>query len=231
VLKFYYHPSPNPAKIALFLEETGLPYEMIAVDTRRGDQHRPAFLAINPNGKAPALVDGDATVFDSTAILLYLAEKSGQLLPANTPELRAELYSWLMFVASGVGPFVGQAVHFAVFAPEKLPYAIERYAYEARRHFDILEARLEGREYLVGDTYTIADISAWGWVRLMPFALGDSAWTNRPNLRAWFDRINARPAAQRAEALKERHNFAPQMDDEARRHLFRHIATEAAVAA
>ena len=123
MLKFYFNGSPNPTKVALFLEEAALPYEAIPVDTRKGDQFKPAFAAVNPNGKVPAIVDGDTTVFDSNAILLYLAEKTGKFLPANTPANRAELLSWLMFVATGVGPFSGQAVHFKHFAPEKIDYA------------------------------------------------------------------------------------------------------------
>src|SRR5258706_15800761 len=107
MIKFYYHPSPNPAKVALFLEESGLPYELVAVDTRKGEQHAAAFTALNPNAKTPALVDGDATVFDSNAILLYLAEKTGKFLPANTPAQRAQMYSWLMFVPTGIGPYSG----------------------------------------------------------------------------------------------------------------------------
>src|SRR5580704_16169730 len=116
MLKFYYNGGPNPMKVALFLEEAGLPYEPVPLDTRKGEQHKPAYLAINPNAKAPSIVDGDVTVFDSNAILLYLAEKTGKFLPANanTPAARGPLYSWLMFVASGVGPYSGQAVHFKV---------------------------------------------------------------------------------------------------------------------
>ena len=110
MIQFYYHPSPNPAKVALYLEETGLPYTLVPVDTRLGEQHLPAFLAVNPNAKTPALVDGDATVFDSNAILLYLAEKSGQFLPVNTAQARGEMLSWLMFVASGIGPYSGQEI-------------------------------------------------------------------------------------------------------------------------
>jgi len=117
-IKLYYHPSPNPAKVALFLEEVGLPYEVVVVDTRKGEQHLPAFLAINPNAKTPALVDGEATVFDSTAILLYLAEKTGRFLPLDTPAARAEMLSWLMLVATGIGPYSGQCVHFKYFSPE-----------------------------------------------------------------------------------------------------------------
>src|SRR5215510_3923117 len=112
MIKFYYHPSPNPAKVALFLEEAAVPYEMVPVDTRKGDQFQASYLAINPNAKTPALVDGDTTVFDSNAILLYLAEKTGKFLPQGSPAERGELLSWLMFIATGVGPYSGQAVHF-----------------------------------------------------------------------------------------------------------------------
>ena len=121
MLKFYYSGAPNPMKVALFLEEAGLPYEAIPVDTRKGDQHTPDYLAVNPNAKVPAIVDGDAVVFDSTAILLYLGEKTGKFMPQNTPKLRGELLSWMMFVGTGVGPFTGQSVHFRNYAPEKIP--------------------------------------------------------------------------------------------------------------
>jgi hypothetical protein len=133
MLKFYYSGAPNPTKVALFLEEAGLPYEAIPVDTRKGDQHKADYLAINPNAKVPAIVDGDVTVFDSSAILVYLAEKTGKFLPAKTDKARGELLSWMFFVSSGVGPYSGQSVHFRAYAPEKLPYAINRYAYEAQR--------------------------------------------------------------------------------------------------
>ena len=149
MIKFYFNGSPNPTKVALFLEESGLPYEPMPVDTRRGQQFEPAFLAINPNAKVPAIVDDGVTVFDSNAILLYLAEKTGQF--TGKPAQRGELLSWLMFVATGVGPFSGQAVHFRHFAPEKVPYAQTRYAYEAERHFAILDARLAKQAYMVGD--------------------------------------------------------------------------------
>lgn len=228
MLKFYYHPSPNPAKVALFLEETGLPYELIPVDTRKGEQFTPEFLAINPNAKTPALVDGDAKVFDSNAILLYLAEKTGQFLPEKKPELQGQLYSWLMFVATGIGPYSGQAVHFNHFAPEKLPYAINRYMHEANRHFGILNDRLAERRYMVGDGYTIVDMAVWGWARVVPFVLGEDAWTRLPHLKRHFDEISARPAAVRANALKERHAFKTEMDQEARSFLFKHVTLQAA---
>jgi len=228
MLKFYYHPSPNPAKVALFLEEAGLPYELIPVDTRKGEQFKPEFLAINPNAKTPALVDGDAKVFDSNAILLYLAEKTGQFLPEKKPELQGQLYSWLMFVATGIGPYSGQAVHFNHFAPEKLPYAINRYMHEANRHFGILNDRLAERRYMVGDSYTIVDMAVWGWARVVPFVLGEDAWARLPHLKRHFDEISARPAAVRANALKERHAFKTEMDQEARSFLFKHVTLQAA---
>src|SRR3954454_16941050 len=152
-------------KVALCLEEMGLEYEPVPVDTRKGEQHKSDYLAINPNAKVPSIVDGDATVFDSNAILLYLAEKTGKFLPAKGDKARGELLSWLFFVSSGVGPFAGQSVHFRNFAPEKLPYAVNRYAYEAQRHFGILDARLAKQKYMLGDTYTIVDMNVWGWAR------------------------------------------------------------------
>jgi GST-like protein len=228
MLKFYYSGAPNPTKVALFLEETGLPYEPIAVDTRKGDQHKPDFLAINPNAKVPAIVDGDAVVFDSNAILLYLAEKTGKFLPENTPKARGELLSWLMFVASGVGPYSGQSVHFRNYAPEKLPYVINRYAYEALRHFRILDERLGKGRYMLGDAYTIIDMDVWGWARLMPNILGEGAWDKFKNLKRLVDEISARPAAQRAVALKDKHKFKTEMDDEARNAMFRHMTQQVA---
>lgn len=223
MIKFYFHPSPNPAKVALFLEEAGLPYELVPVDTRKGEQFDPAFLAINPNAKTPAITDGDVTVFDSNAILLYLAERTGQFLPDDTPVMRGELLSWLMFVATGIGPYSGQAVHFRHFAPEPKDYAVNRYLFEAQRHYGILDARLAGRPYMLGDEYTIVDMAVWGWARVVPFVLGDDAWAGLPNLKRLFDEISARPAAERANALRERHAFKTEMDADARRNMFRHI--------
>jgi GSH-dependent disulfide-bond oxidoreductase len=220
MIKFYYHPSPNPAKVALFLEEAGLPYELVPVDTRKGEQFKPEFLAINPNAKTPTIVDGPATVFDSNAILLYLAEKTGKFLPKDSPAVRGEMLSWLMFVATGIGPYSGQAVHFKHHAPEKLPYAVNRYLREAERHWGIIDARLAKHRYMLGDTYTIVDMAVWGWARAVPFILGDDAWEKLPNLKRLFDEISARPAAQRANALKDKHAFKTEMDEEARRNMF-----------
>ena len=228
MIKFYYHPSPNPAKVALFLEEAGLPYELVPVDTRKGEQHQPAFLTINPNAKTPAIIDGDATVFDSNAILLYLAEKTGKFLPPNTPKVRGEFFSWLMFVASGIGPYSGQAVHFKHFAHEPKDYAVNRYVFEAKRHWGILDAHLAGRKYMVGDSYTIVDMAVWGWARAIPFILGEEAWATMPNLKRLFDEISARPAAERANALKDKHTFKTEMDEDAKRHMFPQNASLAA---
>lgn len=224
MLKFYYSGAPNPVKVALFLEEAGISYEAIPVDTRKGEQHNPDYLAINPNAKVPAIVDGDVTVFDSNAILLYLADKTGKFLPAKSDKLRGELLSWLMFVASGVGPYSGQSVHFRNYAPQGLDYAVNRYAYEAQRHYGILDARLARQEYIVGDTYTIVDMAAWGWARMLPVVLGENAWSKFPHLKRLVDEISARPAAKIANALKDRHAFKAEMDDEARKAMFRHLA-------
>lgn len=220
MIKFYYNLAPNPTKVALFLEELGLPYEPIPVDTRKGEQHAPAYRAINPNGKVPAIIDGDATVFDSNAILLYLAEKTGKFLPEKTQAARGRLYSWLMFVGTGVGPYSGQAVHFKHHAPEQLPYAVNRYLFEAKRHYGILDAQLAKHRYMLGDAYTIVDMDVWGWARMVPFVLGDDAWTKFPHVKRLVDEISARPAAARALALKDKHAFKTEMDDDARRYLF-----------
>jgi GST-like protein len=225
MLRFYYSLAPNPMKVALFLEEAGLPYEPIPVETRKGEQHAPAFRAINPNGKVPVIVDGDVTVFDSSAILLYLGEKTGRFMPAATPEARGPMLSWMFFIASGLGPFSGQAVHFEKYAPEKVPYAQKRYLFEARRHLAIVEERLASRRYMLGDDYSIVDMNLWGWARLVPFVLNDEqAWSAFPNVKRLVDEITARPAAQRALAIKERHAFKTELDDEARRAMFQHLA-------
>jgi GSH-dependent disulfide-bond oxidoreductase len=215
MIKFYYSLAPNPMKVALFLEEAGLPYEAMPVDTRKGEQHAPALTALNPNAKVPVIVDGNATVFDSNAILLYLAEKTGQFLPA-----RGEMLSWLMFIASGIGPFSGQSVHFKHYAPEKIAYAINRYDFEAWRHWNIVNQRLAQRTFLLGERYTLVDMALWGWARAVPFVLGDGAWDKLPHVKRLFDAISARPAAQRAAALKDRHAFKTEMDAQAQRAMF-----------
>src|SRR5688500_1201783 len=174
MIKFYYSTAPNPMKVALCLEEMGLAYEPIPVDTRKAEQHKPGYLAINPNAKVPSIVDGGVTVFDSNAIVLYLAEKTGKFLPKDAAA-RGPMLSWLMFVASGIGPFTGQYVHFKTYAPEKIAYALERYEIEAQRHRGIVDARLAKNKYVVGDTYTVVDMALWGWARLVPNILGEDA--------------------------------------------------------
>ena len=225
MIRFHYNASPNPTKVALLLEELGLEYEAIPVDTRLGEQFDPAFTALNPNAKVPCLVDGDAVVFDSNAILLYLAEKTGRFLPDATAQSRGEALSWLMFVATGIGPFSGQAVHFRHFAPEQVPYAQKRYAFEAERHWQVLETRLADRPYILGDEYSIVDMAVWGWLGRLSFILGDKECMSRlPNLARLLADIDRRPAVARVRALFERHAFKAEMDDAARHTMFRHLA-------
>ena len=223
MIRFYFHPTPNPAKVALFLEEAALPYQVVPIDTRRGEQHADPFRAINPNGKLPAIVDTDGgreiRVFDSTAILLYLGEKTGQFMAS--PADRGELLSWLMFIASGIGPYSGQAVHFQRAAPEQLPYAINRYRREAERHYEVLDRQLAGRSFIAGDSYSIADISAWGWIDRAPIVLGGTdPLAPYPNLKRWFQAIDARPAVARARKVGAEHSFKQEMDDAAKRAMF-----------
>ena len=220
LIKFYYNTAPNPAKVALFLEESGLAYEIVPVDTRKGEQHAADYTAINPNAKVPAIDDDGVVVFDSNAILLYLAEKTGKFLPTDSPQARGQLYSWLMFIATGVGPYSGQAVHFRHFAPEPKTYALNRYDFEAWRHWGILDAHLANHRFMLGDEYTLVDMAFWGWARAVPFVLGADAWGKLPNAKRLLDEINARPAAQRADALKTQYAFKADMDESARNALF-----------
>lgn len=224
MLKFHFNLAPNPMKVALLLEELGLPYEALPVDTRKGEQHSPAFKAVNPNAKVPAIEDDGVVVFDSNAILLWLADKHDRFVardPASAE--RAQTLTWLMFIASGIGPYSGQAVHFRTAAPEPREYALNRYDFEAHRHWQILDERLADRTWLVGQDYGIVDMAFWGWARLVPFVLGmdpAAAWARYPNVKRLLDTINARPAAARVEALRQRHAFKTEMDDEARRAMF-----------
>jgi GST-like protein len=226
MIRLYYHPTPNPLKIALFLEEAAMPYEVFPVDTSRGEQHTPAFKAINPNAKVPAIVDTDgpghaeARVFDSNAILLYLGDKSGQFI--GRPADRPELLSWLFFIASGIGPFSGQAVHFQLVAPEQSPYATNRYRREAERHYGVLEDNLADRTYILGDDYSIADMSAWGWIDRAERVLAGEAepLARFPNIRRWFEAVNGRPAVAKARAVGKSHAFKREFDEETKRALF-----------
>ena len=219
MLEFYYNAAPNPMKVALFLEEAGLEYQPIPLDTRKGDQHAPEYMRLNPNAKAPTIVDDGIVVFDSNAILLYLAEKVDRFLPSDAAN-RGPMLSWLMFVATGIGPYSGQSVHFKHFAPAGNDYAVNRYDFEAARHYGILNDRLSNHRYMLGDEYTIVDMAVWGWARLIPRVLDENALAGYPALQRLLDEINARPAAERAIALASSHEFKTDMDDEARKHMF-----------
>ena len=222
MIQFYYSTAPNPMKVALMLEETGLAYEAVPVDTRKGEQFDANFLKVNPNAKVPALIDGDAVVFDSNAILLYLGDKTGQFVPPIAQSAdRANMLSWLMFVASGIGPFSGQSVHFRHVAPEPKEYALNRFDLEAHRHWTVVENHLATRQYLLGDDYSIVDMSLWAWARMLPFVLGaENPWDQYPNIKRLLDAISARPAADKAIALSTAHTFKTEMDADAKRFMF-----------
>jgi GST-like protein len=219
MLKFYFHPSPNPMKVALLLEELQQPFELIGVDMLKGQQHDEDFRKIKQNAKLPAIEDDGQRVFDSHAILLHLAEKSGKYLPA-TGAGRAEMVSWLMFVASGLSPFSGQAAHFLHYAPEVLPYARNRYLKEVERHYSVLEERLAVSAYLAGAEYTIADMALWGWGISAGYIFGEKGLTDYPNVKRVIDEISQRPAATRAHALKDKLVLKTEFDEESRRALF-----------
>ena len=219
MLKFHFHHTPNPMKVALFLAEAELPHEVVPLDTLKGEQHADAYRRINPNGKAPAIEDDGVRVFDSTAILLYLAEKTGRFL--GEPAERGELLSWLFWIASGLGPFSGQWVHFQTAGAEKGgDYAKRRYRFEAHRHYGVLDAHLAGREHIVGQSYTIADMAAWGWVDRHPRVLGEGGIDAYPEVRRWFEAVNARPAVATAREAAKGIAFKSEFDDTAARAMF-----------
>ena len=199
MLKFYFNGSPNPTKVALFLEESGLPFEPVAVDTRRGDQFRPEFLKVNPNSKVPAIVDQDGpggkpfSLFESGAILIYLADKYGKFIGKDAAE-RYRAIEWVMFQMANVGPLFGQANHFLNKTPEKMPYAIDRYVKESARLYKVMDDRLAKLEYLAGD-YSIADILIWPWVSRYEWQTVDL--NQYPNVKRWYVAIAGRPAVQK----------------------------------
>ncbi|WP_144184304.1 glutathione binding-like protein [Elioraea rosea] len=225
MIDLYYWPTPNGHKITMFLEEAGLAYDIKPVNIGKGEQFKPDFLAIAPNNRMPAIVDhkpadGGApiSVFESGAILLYLGEKTGQFIPKDSRGRVAAL-EWLFWQMGGLGPMLGQNNHFRAYAPEKIPYAMDRYGKEADRLFGVLDKRLSGREFLAG-AYSIADMASYPWAVTHERQGVDIAAF--PNVKAWLDRIGARPATQRAYALgpKYRPEQAPVMDEEQRRILF-----------
>jgi len=222
MIEVYSWATPNGHKVHIMLEECGLPYRVIPVDIGAGDQFEPEFLAISPNNKIPAIVDPDGPdgapfpLFESGAILLYLASKAGRFLPAATAE-RWRVLQWVMFQVGHIGPLLGQAHHFRIYATEKIPYAIERYTNEARRLYAVLERQLGHSRYVAGDEYTVADIAMFPWLRAWKKQGID--WGDFPQLKGWFDEIAARPAVQRAvQVLADRQR--PLVDDRSREVLF-----------
>ncbi len=194
MIKLYTWKTPNGYKVPIMLEELGLKYELVPVNIAKGEQMKPMFLKLNPNHKIPVLVDGATTVFESGAILIYLAEKSGKFLPKKGSK-RYEALEWLMFQMASVGPMFGQANHFRRFAPKKVPYAIARYDAEAIRILGVLESTLKKNDYLAG-AYSIADIATWPWVRIHQGMGLELA--SYPGVRRWLARMEKRPAVRRA---------------------------------
>ncbi|MGP1398034.1 MAG: glutathione binding-like protein [Inquilinaceae bacterium] len=223
MIDLYTWPTPNGFKVSILLEEVGLPYTVHAIDIGAGDQFKPDFLRISPNNKMPAIVDQEGpggkpySLFESGAILMYLAEKTGKFWPQTHPE-KYDTIQWLMFQMGGVGPMLGQAHHFRAYAPEKIPYAIDRYTKEAGRLYRVIDKRLGESEYLAGETYTIADIATFPWTRSIE-RQGHAA-EDYPNFKRWFDIIAARPAVQRGlQVLADRRREGP-MDQKSRENLF-----------
>ncbi len=222
-IDLYTWTTPNGYKVSIMLEEIGLPYVAHPIDIGAGDQFKPEFLRISPNNKIPAIVDLEGpggqpyAVFESGAILMYLAERSGQLWPQDAPA-KYDTMQWLMFQMGGLGPMLGQAHHFRIYAPEPIQYAIDRYTKEAGRLYGVMDRRLGEAEYLAGNFYSIADIACYPWVRSIDrqgHALDDF-----PNVKRWFQAIDARPAVQRGlEILSEKRREGP-LDDKAREIMF-----------
>ena len=222
MIEVYSWATPNGHKVHVMLEECGLKYRAHAVDIGAGAQFEPAFLAISPNNKIPAIVDPDGpdgqpmSLFESGAILLYLASKTGRFMPTDARG-RYEVLQWLMFQMGGVGPMLGQAHHFRIYAPEKIAYAVDRYTNEAKRLYGVMNKRLAKSKYIAGPEYSIADIAIFPWLRSWKNQGID--WDDFPHLRGWFDEIAARPAVMRGvEVLANQRK--PLMDDAAREALF-----------
>ena len=219
MLKLYFHATPNSMKVAVLLEELQEPFDVIGVDIFKGEQHAADYRKINPNAKVPAIIDDGVVVFDSHAILLYLAEKHGKFLP-TTRAARAATLSWLELVATGLSPFSGQAIHFLHYAPEDIPYAKNRYVKEVERHYRVLDNRLSASQFLAGGEYTIADMALFGWAASAGYVFGAKGLDDYANVKRFMDAMNARPAVARALQLKERHTFKSELDDQARRAMF-----------
>lgn len=223
MIDLYYWTTPNGHKVTMFLEEAGLPYRIHPVNISKGEQFAPDFLAIAPNNRIPAIVDNDpkgggapVSLFESGAILLYLAEKTGKFIPTDLRG-RAEALQWLFWQMGGLGPMAGQNHHFSQYAPEKIPYAIERYVKETNRLYGVLNKRLADREFIVGD-YSIADMAAYPWV--VPHERQGQKLEDFPHLKRWFEAIKARPATLRAYAKAAEINSQPTVSEEAKKILF-----------
>ncbi len=222
MIEVYSWATPNGHKVHIMLEECGLDYRAIPVDIGAGDQFKPEFLAISPNNKIPAIVDPDGpdgqpiSLFESGAILMYLAAKTGKFLPTDLRG-RYRTLEWLMFQMGGVGPMLGQTHHFRMYAPEKIPYAIDRYSNETKRLYGVMDTRLRSSRYIAGDEYTIADIAIFPWLRSWQNQGID--WADFPTLKAWFDGIAARPAVQRGVEVLS-HLRKPLRSDKEREVLF-----------
>ncbi len=222
MIDLYTWPTPNGHKIHIMLEETGLEYTVHPIDISAGDQFEPEFLKISPNNKMPAMVDLDGpggkpySLFESGAILMYLAEKTGKFMPEEI-RARYEVIQWLMFQMGGIGPLLGQAHHFRAYAPEKIPYAIDRYTNEANRLYSVLDVRLKDHEYLA-DEYSIADIATFPWLRSHERQGVDL--DQYPNVKRWFEVVADRPAVKRGvDVLADRRRAGP-ISDEAREVMF-----------
>jgi len=207
MIDLHYWPTPNGHKVAMFLEETAMPYRIVPVNIGKGEQFKPEFLAISPNNRIPAIVDHrpldggpPISVFESGAILLYLADKSEQFIPSDIRG-RTQVTEWLFWQVAGLGPMAGQNHHFSRYAPEKIPYAIDHYVKETNRLYGVLNKRLAGREFIAGD-YSIADMAAYPWV--VPHEAQGQNLCDFPHLKRWFETIEARPATVRAYALGPR---------------------------
>ncbi|MEY3951629.1 MAG: hypothetical protein RL320_431 [Pseudomonadota bacterium] len=204
MIHLYTWPTPNGKKVSILLEELGLAYEATPINIGKGDQFDPDFLKISPNNKIPAITDTEGpdgkpiALFESGAILIYLAGKAGKLIGQSDRD-RFDVLQWLMFQMGGLGPMLGQAHHFRLYAPEPVPYGIERYSNEAQRLYGVLNRQLEAHEYLAADQYTIADIAAWPWVA--SYANQGIDLAKFPSVQRWFNSIEARPAVQRGVAL------------------------------
>lgn len=235
MIDLFYWPTVNGHKVTMFLEEAGLPYRIIPVDIGKGDQFSRDFLNISPNNRMPAIVDhdppggaGPLSVFDSCAILLYLAEKVGRFIPPEGRE-RAEVLQWLFWQASGLGPMGGQNVHFTRYAPERIPYAIDRYVKETNRLFGVLDRRLADRPFIAGDAYSIADMAAYPWCVFADWL--QQSLEDFPNVGRWLGVIAARPSTVSAYKLAEPYNITSKpMDESARQILFGQTAASTAAA-